>query len=903
MPWYSRWGNVFRSEQLSNEIDDELQHHLAQSVDDLVASGMSETEAWRTARRRLGNYSVQKEGTRDMDVSAWLDSVRADLVYAIRQWKASPGFAAVAILSLALGIGANTAIFEFVNAIRIRPLPVKDPSQLVALDFEKPDMREGNWFNNTAVATYPEWKQIQESQEAFSGMLAWVPAHFNLARGGEPRFADGLLVSGSYFPVLGVDAMLGRALNRQDDNATCSPAAVISYPWWQAEYGRAPDILSRTIALGGLSVPIVGVMPASFFGAEVGRRFDIALPLCMDATLARDHKGRIAMKDGWWISIIGRLKPDWTREQAVAHLHTISPAVMQATVPTSYTPDLVKSYLANRLTALNASNGISPLRETYGQPLWLLMAATGLIVLIACANLANLLLARATAREPEIAVRLAVGASRGRLVRQLLAESLLLAVAGTLVGAVLARVLSGGLITFISPSRSPLFIDVHTDVRVLLYSAALAVLTCVLFGLAPALRASFLSPSTAMRGGGRSMTAGRDRFTMRRVLVVTQVALSLVLLFGALLFTGSLRNLMSMDPGFDSGGVMLVSIGLEKARYPEERRMPVYHQIRDRFKELPGVVSVARAFVTPISGAFWRTTIGPDDARAQASGKFADLNGVTPGYFQAMRTRLIAGRDFDDHDRVGSPKVAIVNESFARKYFGGKNPIGRTFHLAADAGEAEQVTQIVGLVENAKYGAMREEFSPIAYFPIEQDEHPGDQATFLVRIGGSPGRFTIGAKSAASAVNPLIGIAFLPLSEQVRDSLLRESLMATLSGGFGLLAVSLAALGLYGVIAYMIARRANEIGIRIALGADRGQVVRLVLREAAVLLLIGTAAGIPFALWAGKTATTLLFGLTPRDAASLLGAAVLLGMIGLIASYVPARRAGALDPAEALRNA
>jgi predicted permease len=399
------------------------------------------------------------------------------------------------------------------------------------------------------------------------------------------------------------------------------------------------------------------------------------------------------------------------------------------------------------------------------------------------------------------------------------------------------------------------------------------------------------------------MTAGRDRFTMRRVLVVTQVALSLVLLFGALLFTGSFLNLMRTDPGFDSDGVMLVSIGLEKTGYPGDRRPLVYHQIRDRFKDLPGVVSVARAFVTPISGSFWRTTVGPEETRAQGSGKFANLNVVTPGYFQTMQTRLIAGRDFDEHDRVGSPKVAIVNEAFARKYFGANNPIGRTFHLAANEGEAEPVAQIVGLVENAKYGKLREDFSPIAYFSIDQDEHPGDQATFVVRVAGSPGRFTMGAKSAASSVNPLIGIAFLPLSEQVHDSLLRESLMAMLSGGFGFLAVSLAALGLYGVIAYMIARRANEIGVRIALGADRGQVIRLVLREAAVLLIIGTAAGVPFALWAANTATTLLFGLAPRDAASLLGAATVLGIIGLIASYVPARRAGSLDPAEALRNA
>jgi len=903
MPWYSRWRNVFRSEQLSNEIDDELQHHLAQSVDDLVASGMSEAEAWRVARRRLGNYSVQKERTRDMDISAWLDSVRADLVYGVRQWKASPGFAAVAILSLALGIGANTAIFELVNALRIRALPVRNPGELVALDFEKGDTRPGSWESDVAVATYSEWKAIQAQQQAFSGMVAWSWSRFNLSPGGQPRFANSLYVSGDYFHVLGVHTIAGRPLTPEDDSATCSPSAVISYSWWQSEYAGSSDALTRSISLNGLSIPIVGVTPASFFGLEVGRSFDIAVPLCMDALLSSDHRGRLADPAGWWLSVIGRLKPGWTLPRAVAHLHAISPGVMQATLPPSYTPKTAKGYLANRLTAREASNGISGLRSNYGTPLWLLMAATGLIVLIACANLANLLLARATAREPEIAVRLAIGASRGRLIRQLLSESLLLAVAGTVAGALLAEMLSRALIALISPPDGSLFVDVHPDLNVLLYSAGLSVLTCALFGLAPALRASYLSPVAAMRGGGRSVTSGRERFNMRRALVVTQVALSLVLLFGASLFVGTYRNLLSTDLGFQANGMMIANIGLEKMHAPEERRPRTYRELRDRFAAVPGAVSVARVAFTPISGSSWNGMVAADNGIADGSGNLAFFNVISPGYFSTMETRLIAGRDFDEHDRVGSPKVAIVNEAFAAKLFAGKNPIGHRFRTAADAGRAEPSYEIVGLVANARYREVREDFRPTAYFPVDQDEHPGDQTVFLIRMGGSPNRLTAGMIAAAAATNPLIGIELRPFSDQMRDSLLRESLMATLSGGLGFLAVTLAALGLYGVIAYMIGRRANEIGVRIALGADRGQVIRLVLREAAVLLIIGTAAGIPFALWAGKTATTLLFGLSSRDAASLLGAAALLAIIGLIASYIPARRAGGLDPAEALRSA
>jgi predicted permease len=903
MSWLSRWRNVFRPERLSREIDDELQHHLAQSVEDLVADGMSEAEAWRAARRRLGNYSLQKEKTRDMDISSWLDSVRADLVYGLRQWRTSPGFAAVAILSLALGIGANTAIFELVNAIRLRTLPVKNPGELAALDFLKPDTRPGTWENNVAVASYPVWKEIQAQQEAFSGMVAWQSSRFDLSRGGEPRFANSLYVSGGFFNVLGVNTMAGRPLTPADDSAACNPAAVISYLWWQREYAGSTAVLSRSISLNGLSIPIVGVTPPSFSGVEVGRRFDIAVPLCMDALLSSDRRGRIESRTDWWLSIMGRLKPGWTLERAAAHLRAISPRIMRATLPPSYTPDRVKGYLANRLTALDASTGISGLRRDYEQPLWLLMAATGLIVLIACANLANLLLARATVREPEIAVRLALGASRGRLLRQLLAESLLLAVAGTATGSVLAGVLSRVLIAFMSPPGDPLFIDAQADLNVLLYSAALALLTCVLFGLAPALRASYLSPASAMRGGARNVAGGRDRFTMRRALVVTQVAFSLVLLFGALLFAGTLHNLLVMDPGFETQGLMVVNIGLEKTHLPEDRRRGIYRQLSERFAGVPGAVSVARAFFTPFMGSSWNNMVAADDAPAAGSGNLAFFNIVSPGYFSAMRTRLIAGRDFDRRDRVGAPAVAIVNQAFAAKLFGGKNPIGRTFHRAAAAGEAEPSFRIVGLVANARYREMREDFRPIAYFPLDQENHPSEQTAFLIRISGSPGRFIAGANAAAAATNPLIGIESRPLSGQLRDSLLRESLMATLSGGFGFLAISLAALGLYGVIAYMIARRANEIGIRIALGADRGQVIRLVLREAALLLFIGTAAGIPVALWAGKTAASLLFGLAPRDLASLLGAAGILAATGLIAGYLPARRAGALDPAEALRNA
>lgn len=902
MPWYQRWRNVFRPEHLDDELEAEFQYHLAETVDRLVASGMPAKEALRQARLRLGNYSMQKERTRDMNIAAWLDVTRADAIYGLRQLRLNPGFTAVAVLSLALGIGANTAIFQLVNAIRLKMLPVQNPRELVSIDFEEGSTRPGNWYGRTASVTYAEWEQIRAQQQAFTGVLAWGTDRFNLSTGGEPRFARGLYVSGEFFRHLGVGAVLGRTFTAQDDGQACNAGAVLSYAFWQQEFGGDPGMLGRNVSLDGHSIPVIGVTPPSFFGLEVGTRYDVAIPLCADRLFAQDNRGRMEMPAAWWLSMMGRLKPGWTVKSATAHLHALSPGIMRATLPPGYTPDVAKGYLANRLTAMQAGTGLSELRQEYERPLWLLMATTGLVLLIACANLANLLLARATVREPEIAVRLAIGASRWRIVRQLLAESLLLAIAGAVLGAGVALALSGALIAFISTPNNPVFIDVALDWRVFSFAIALAVLTCVLFGLLPALRATYLSPVSAMRSGGRSVTAGRERLSLRRALVVTQVALSLVLLFGALLFVRSLHNLLTIDAGFQPEGILAVGVDFSKAQYPAERRFAVYRELSDRLSALPGAVSAAQVSFTPVSGATWNNLVGANGAAAAGSGKLAFFNQASPGYFRTMGTRLIAGREFTDRDTLTSPKVAIVNEMFARKFFNGANPVGQAFRRAADAGHPEPLFEIVGLVSNTKYAELREEFRPIAFFPIAQNEIPGADATFVLRIAGPPGRLMSEAKTAVAAMNPAISIEFRPLSAQLQESLLREKLMAMLSGGFGFLAGLLATLGLYGVIAYMVARRRNEIGVRMALGADRTHVIRLVLREAVLLVGVGLTAGVVLALWAGKAAATLLFGLQPHDAVSLVAASALLTTIALIASYVPARRAAALDPIATLRN-
>ena len=833
----------------------------------------------------------------------WLEQLPQDLRYGARQLRQNPGFTLVAVLSLALGIGANSAIFQLIDAIRLRTLPVHNPWELVTIDFAENSMRSGWFSTRSARLTYGHWQQIRAQQEAFTGVLAWSATRFNLTAGGEARYAEGLYVSGEFFRHLGVNAVLGRTFTAQDDSEACAnPGAVLSYAYWQREHGGNPAVLGKNVNLDGQPFPVIGVTGPQFFGVEVGNRFDVAVPLCADALLADDKKGRGPEAAAWWISMMGRLKPGWTVEKATAHLQAIAPGIMRATLPPSYRADGAKRYLENKLAANAAGTGVSGLRRDYERPLWLLLATTGLVLLIACANLANLLLARASVRSREVAVRLAIGASRARLIRQLLSESLLLAVLGAALGAFLAQALSRGLIAFLSSGGSQVFVGLGVDARVLGFTTGLAFLTCLLFGLAPALRATDLSPVNAMRAGGRGTTAGRERFGLRRALVATQVALSLVLLVGALLFVQSLRNLVTTNAGFQAEGVLSVSMDLGRPGYSKERLPVIYRELLERLSSGPGVMSAAQVLFIPISGSGWNNNIGVDGERAEGNAKESYFNRIGPGYFRTMGTSLIAGRDFNDRDTLSAPNVAIVNQAFADKFFGGANPVGRTFRREADRGKPEPLYQIVGLVENTKYYELREDFLPVGFFPLAQGEDPSAETTYVLRTRGAVGGVMANVKSAVAEVSPAIDLEFQLLSRQLEESLLRERLMATLSGGFGLLAGLLATLGLYGVIAYMVARRRNEIGVRIALGADRGKVIRLVLREAGWLLLVGLSAGALLALWAGRAAATLLFGLKPHDPVTMAAAAAILVLVALASAYGPARRAAALEPMAALRD-
>jgi putative ABC transport system permease protein len=830
-----------------------------------------------------------------------MESLIKDLRFALRQLRLNPTFTIVSVLSLALGIGANTAIFQLIDAVRLRTLPVEKPQELASIDFAEGSHKSGMFTSRSARLTYAQWQEIHERPQAFTGTLAWSATQFNLAPGGEVRYADGLFVSGDFFSVLGVSTILGRALTAQDDRAGCgSPGAVISYSFWQREFAGNPGVLGQSVRLDGRPFTIVGVTPAGFFGVEVGNRYDVALPLCADPLFSEDGKGRLPERRAWWLSAMGRLKPGWTVERANAELRTLSPRIMEATLPPSYRPDDARKYLANKLAATAGGAGVSELRQRYENPLWILLATTGLVLLIACANLANLLLARASVREREIAVRQAIGASRGRLITQLLSESMLLALLGTALGALLAQALSRALVAFLTTPGNSLFVGLRLDPRVLGFMAGVAVLTCLLFGLAPAIRATSIAPASAMRSGGRGLTTGRDRFSLRRALVVAQISLSLVLLVGAFLFVRSLQKLLDIQPGFRPEGIIAVDLDLRPGHYSKDRLPEIYREMLERLRVRTGAASAAQVGWTPVSGDGWNESTWADGS--SAAHQDCNYNRAGPGYFKTMDTAFLAGRDFDDRDDHKAPKVAIVNEAFAQRVFGGGNPVGRSFRVQAPAGKPDPIYQVVGLVRNTKYYELREDFKPIGFIPIAQDDDPGAGATYVLRTNAPVGGILRAATAAAAEVNPGFGIHFTVLTTQLKESLLRERLMAALAGAFGVLAGALAVLGLYGVIAYMVARRRNEIGVRIALGAGRGRVILLVLKEAALLLAIGLAVGVGLALWAARAATAMLYDLKPYDPVTLGAAVALLAMVALVASYAPAYRASRLDPMEALRE-
>jgi putative ABC transport system permease protein len=880
-----------------DDLRDELRTHLDMATADRVARGESPEAAAAHARRQLGNVGQIHEAARDVWGGRWLLHMVQDVRYALRIFRRNPGFALVAVLSLTLGIGANTALFEVINAVRLRSLPIKDPAGLYDVHPASTEGMRGNIQSWHPAVTQPIWREIEARQQAFT-LFAWARTSFNLAQGGEVRPIDGLWVSGAFFDTLGLQPARGRLLVPQDDASGCAPRAVLGHGFWQRAYGGDPSVVGRSITLRDRPVEIVGVAPAGFHGLEVGRDFDVALALCAEAVLSLDGKGRSNAGTTWWLLMFGRLKPGWTIDRATAHLAAISPQIFRASLPANYPPVSVDKYLALTLTAAPGGEGLSQLREAYASPLLLLLGIAALVLVIACTNLANLLLARATAREREIAVRLGLGASRGRVIRQLLTESLLLAALGTIGAVLLAGVTGRWLIAAIETGGSPITLPLGVDWRVLGFAALLAAGTCLLFGLVPAIRATGVGGSTLLHVATRGASAGRQSVAVRRTLVVVQIALSVALLFGSLLFARTLRNVLGVDPGFTPQGLLVARIDWSRLRLPSESLPTQAELVASRVRAIPGVEGATHVSVVPLRGDSGGNDVWPEQDR---SGRFNSLSNVVgAGYFRLMGVAMSAGRDFDARDATGATPVLIVNETFASKLGGASAAIGRRITRETTPGESEKAFEVVGVVRDSAYLTLKDDPYPTMYYANSQaDGRQGAQ--LMIRSALPPASTTSGITAALGALDPRITVSYIVVPDMISDTLMQERLLAAVSSAFGVLAALLTVIGLYGLLAYSVTRRSLEIGVRIALGATNRAILRLVLRETCVLLAIGAVAGCALALAAGPAAASLLFRVTPYDPAALAGAVAALAIVALVASYVPARRAMRIEPVVALR--
>jgi len=887
MGWFKRFANLGRRDRVTHEIDRELDFHLAELADELVAGGMGEEEARREARRRFGNPAVQRERTRDVDVMVWLESMGADLRYALRSLRASPGFALAAVLSLALGIGANTAIFSLVDAVLLRSLPVSRPEELVQLSMSGGQ----DHFTN------PLWEELRGRQNAFSSVMAFSSDRFEMSRGGESRRVQGAWVSGGYFSTLGVAPAAGRLLAPADDRPGCPAVAVLGHDFWRSSYGGDPGVVGRTISLGGQPVEVVGVAARGFTGVEVGRADKVFVPICALDAMDPAGDGGLSERSRWFLRIIGR-RADGLGDAALAtRLAAIAPATFAATLPGDWDENGKREYLRNKLEVLPAAHGDSALRDRYRTALLALMGVVALVLIVACANVANLLLVRATARRREIAVRVAIGAGRSRVIRQLLTESLVLATFGAALGVLFAVWSSRFLVRLLSTSANPVWLDLSPNARVLGFAAVVTALTTLLFGLAPAWRAARGDPHALLRGQGRGTDSARGAGA-GRALVVGQIALSMVLVVSAGLLVSSFSRLQRLDPGFDRQGVLTVSVDASARQLPPPAQRALQGQILDGLRALPGVRGAGASALTPIGDGMWNTMVkvaGFQPARREDA--IVWMNAVSEGYFAALGTRLLAGRDFTPADREGSAPVAMINESLAKRIFGGTSAVGRQLKYDGPGGDTD--VQVVGVVEDAVYQSLRDGGEATLYVAVRQQ--PDVPLTFVVRSDGAPAALVrpVGALLADAA--PGAVFRFRTLSDQVAASLLRERLLATLAGFFGGLALLLAVLGLYGTVAYSVARRSSEIGIRMALGAPGRRVVRMVLGDVVRMVAPGVVLGIVLSLAMSRFVSSFLYGLEATDPAVMGVAALVLALAALVAGAVPASRAARVDPMVAVR--
>ncbi|PYT51411.1 MAG: permease [Acidobacteria bacterium] len=895
-----RLSMVVHRRQFDADLEEEMRLHLELRKQERIESGVTAEDARAAARRRFGNPTVLREKSHTAWGWEWLEELVQDVNYGAWAMLRSPGITLVALLSLALGIGANTAIFSLMDTVMLKSLPVKDPARLVLFG-NGLDQGISDGFPNPWLYSYHFYREMQKKNQVFSDVAAAFSmtdrAHGSVEGRNDAEPMNIQLVSGTYFPMLGVEAMIGRALTDEDDRTKGGhPVAVVSHAWWARSLARDPSVLGKKLTIGSTVFTIVGVAPPEFFGTRVGEAADIWIPLSMQKEIPPGWDG---YSDNMFESLhlMARMKPGVSMAEANSNANLLFQQILRGFSGAPLTEENLRKLDKTRVELNSMATGFSRLRWEFSEPLKIMMTVVGLVLLIACANIANLLLARSTARARELAVRQALGARRSRLIRQLLTESLVLAFAGGALGIAFASGASHLLVRMVSDGRDALQLNVPIDMRLLLFTLGVTLATAALFGTIPAFRATRLNLTDSLKDG-RSQPSASAKGPLAKTLVISQVALSLVLLVAAGLFVRSLMNLTNVDTGFNKENVIRLRVDASSAGYKEDVRLTgIYRQIEERASSLPGVRAASFSIFTFNEGT-WNNGIWVQGYLSGHRETSVHHNAVGTGYFAAMGIPLLAGRTFGPQDTATSQQVAVIGETMARTLFPSGSPIGRHYGRGGpqNAGDIE----VIGVVEDVKYNSLEEDPQPGDYLPYTQNvrylndfevRHTGDSAVVVAAI-----------RQAIHDVDRTLPISdVMTLHEQVARSTTNQRLVAQLSTFFGLLAVFLSCIGIYGLMSYVVTRRTNEIGIRMALGAERSQVLWLVMRESLWLVALGIAIGVPVALAGNRLVKSMLFGLQASDPVSLLaGVAVLLVVAGL-AGYLPARRASLVDPMVSLR--
>ncbi len=896
---------------LADELREEIESHLECEIQENLSNGMTAEQARQAAGRHFGNTTLIHEYACESWAFYILETLLQDLRYGLRMLARSPVLTGAAVLSLALGIGANTALFSVVNAVMLRMLPVRQPERLMLLNWSArawpenfvddvegsvdTDKRTG--LSVSPSFSYEGYRYLSRNNSVFSAMLASSsndsPVNVGLGDGAENAVMQA--VSGDYFHTLGIPAMVGRALQPGDDRAEAPPAAVLSYAYWRRKFGGDASVAGKVIAINGTSATIVGVAPREFFGVEPGLSPDLFVPLNFHVEqYKRAFASDLRQPKVWWLTIIGRLKPGVSEQQAGTELKILfgrSLGIGGATAP--------RDAIIPSLQLTPASRGLNSLREQFSSSLLLLMAMVGLVLFIACANVAGLLLARATARQREISVRLSLGAPRLRIVRQLLTESVLLGVLGGAVGLLLARWIGAFVASlFASAPRQPIVLSVELDVKVLAFTAVVSIAGGILFGLAPAVSASRTDFYDRLRQAAGTARSSGHRFLSGKILVGAQVALCLLLLIGAGLLVQTLQRLQGVDLGFNRQHLLVFEVAPGRNGYKAARLAAYYQDLQRRIGAIPGVLSAGLSQRGPIGDGSSQGRVTIPGYTPPGRGVPFYRHWVSPGFFETLDIPLLMGRFIATQDVSSAPRAVVVNQRFVRDYFRGQNPIGHRF----DAGSVK--AEIVGVVGDARYGSLRHDAPPTAYFSYLQGprDYPASM-TFEVRIGGDVGAVPSAIQSAAAAIDKDIPVVKMRTeAEVINQSLFLERTFAILGGSFGSLALLLACVGLYGTMSYTVSRRTNEIGIRLALGARREAILGMVLRETLWVVLAGMAVGLPLAWVGAQLLESQLFGIAPHDPSTILTVTAAIIAVTILAGFLPALRASKVDPILALRS-